>query len=186
MEATEFPEIFTALFTCLQTLQLKYTLPFPAMSQAAMPSQQHPQFQLHEASSLYTSWEQRAVLQLWIKCNSHLSPMNIVPTPLLVKMVISHCTEVHTAVKILMPTMNLAQERLTFFFLFFWKGNRFSYLSNRNWQVVLNMSTMPSLFSCLQQTLVAIKQPVLPMPALREEKGERGSKHVRTALELSC
>lgn len=73
-----------------------------------------------------------------------------------------------------------------FFFLFFWKGNRLSYLSNRNWQAVRKMSTMPSFFSCLQQTLVAIKQPVLPMPALRKGRAERGSGDVKRILELSC
>lgn len=73
-----------------------------------------------------------------------------------------------------------------FSFFFFWKGNGLSYLSNRNWQAVRKMSTMPSFFSCLQQTLVAIKQPVLPMPALRKGKAERGSGDVRRTLELSC
>lgn len=62
-----------------------------------------------------------------------------------------------------------------FLFLFFWEGNRLSYLSNRNWQAVRKMSTMPSFFSCLQQTLVAIKQPVLPMPALRNGRAEEMS-----------
>lgn len=42
-------------------------------------------------------------------------------------------------------------------------------LSWRSWHVVLRMSTTPSCLSCWQQMLVAMKQPVLPIPALGAE-----------------
>ena len=50
---------------------------------------------------------------------------------------------------------------------------RLSHLSRRSWQVVLRMSTTPSVLSCLHRMEVAMKQPVRPIPALWV-KGWRG------------
>lgn len=49
-------------------------------------------------------------------------------------------------------------------------GLRISHLSRRSWQVVLRMSTTPSVLSCLHRMEVAMKQPVRPIPALRRTK----------------
>lgn len=47
---------------------------------------------------------------------------------------------------------------------------RIPHLSRRSWQVVLRMSTTPSVLSCLHRMEVAMKQPVRPIPALRKRK----------------
>lgn len=49
----------------------------------------------------------------------------------------------------------------------------FSHLSRRSWQVVLRMSTTPSVLSCLHRMEVAMKQPVRPIPALQKKKKEK-------------
>lgn len=50
---------------------------------------------------------------------------------------------------------------------------RIPHLSRRSWQVVLRMSTTPSVLSCLHRMEVAMKQPVRPIPALRKTKKSR-------------
>ena len=65
---------------------------------------------------------------------------------------------------------NLKQRHLGFYARSYRRQNgnslSISHLSRRSWQVVLRMSTTPSVLSCLHRMEVAMKQPVRPIPAL--------------------
>lgn len=45
-----------------------------------------------------------------------------------------------------------------------------SHLSARSWQMMFSTSTTPSACSCRQPMVVAMKQPVRPMPALQKQR----------------